>query len=107
MPGRLERLERLMSRVKVAFVVALITSCSCAPPAVDACRQQCDKRASCSDDIDVTQCHRACEDSTLVGNDACVDAQLDLQRCQVSLDCATYLDDGGCTVERAAVTNAC
>jgi hypothetical protein len=91
------------------FIVALafLALTACAPPAVDACRQQCDKRASCSDGIDVTQCHEACNDSELVGSDACIDAQLALQRCQVALDCATYLDDGGCTLERAAVTNAC
>lgn len=80
---------------------------ACAEPAVDACQQQCAKRAECGADIDVDQCRVACEGSVIAGSDECVDADLALQRCQVALQCPDYLGGNGCSPEAQRAADAC
>src|SRR5262245_32040147 len=96
----------VLRRLQQLIVVAG-TTVGCVDPAVDACDQQCEKRATCSGDVDVAQCRSACAARPLVGDDACVDAQLALQRCQVAQPCDAYVANTGCEAEQGAVNDAC
>lgn len=79
----------------------------CAEPAVQLCEANCERRGECLGDVDVDQCRRACADGAPAGDEACVAAQNEQQRCLVAQPCEDYVAGTGCEAELAAVTSTC
>jgi hypothetical protein len=80
--------------------------CACGPTASSVCQQQCDKRVSCGGSLDLAQCKRACEGSSVPAG-TCGDANLALQACQVAQPCDAYLAGTGCDAELRAAVDDC